>query len=623
MPLIIHAASQCDICFSTYAWDQPEQAPHVIPCGHTFCKECLTNITSITNRPPTCPLCRKGFKRDPVKLRRLHANGPPADELKHNDLLERLVLAWKLTDPDPELRAEIQQFLDGKDENQYRSLRSALEGTDTLRKLRFKYEKTKILMRTATQKVRANHTEDERNKEFEALLMRRYRDEVDHLHQQLAMVNSFFDDGPTKGKGKGKQRPNPLPTPPQDIFRLPEYQILNTQPSLPANAGTSNTQVYTSVLSKLSQAIQQAQSQYDPALGRQNVIVGGAQPESRVTIPPEQESHEGPNFQGAGRLIGYLRGDDGSFHHGYFNEQSQAGPSKHPNVLQTTESTTSLSSMSFGASSSLRPHQRSNTFPHVSFDTSNSSQPSTENSVPRTHPHTSVANSRAGGRTTTSQLVTGSTRSGSSIAEPSEQPQLSQGASQQHNARAHGTTARRRNFNTGMRVLLEEHPAPLAPDNISIVSWGTSAHSDGSSLRSMNLLSSFFAGSPGAPGSYVVPVGDPSAFLPLRNPVREEEGGVLSPLDVEWIPQTRPAPRGRHRRLSSAPNLPSASRATVRPTSEEGLGRRGLVDETEEEHDNALGLVDLRRREDSPFIAQPTPMVPAAHFLRSFSHQGA
>ncbi len=39
MPLIIHAASQCDICFSAYAWDEPDQAPHVIPCGHTFCKE--------------------------------------------------------------------------------------------------------------------------------------------------------------------------------------------------------------------------------------------------------------------------------------------------------------------------------------------------------------------------------------------------------------------------------------------------------------------------------------------------------------------------------------------------------------------------------------------------------
>ncbi|KAK0443120.1 uncharacterized protein EV420DRAFT_1278109 [Desarmillaria tabescens] len=118
MPLIIHAASQCDICFSTYAWDEPDQAPHVIPCGHTFCKDCLTNITSIADRPPTCPLCRKGFKRDPVKFRRLHANGPPADEMKHNDLLQRLVLAWKLTEPDPELGAEIQQFLEGKDEDQ-------------------------------------------------------------------------------------------------------------------------------------------------------------------------------------------------------------------------------------------------------------------------------------------------------------------------------------------------------------------------------------------------------------------------------------------------------------------------------------------------------------------------
>ncbi len=460
--------------------------------------------------------------------------------------------------------------------------------------------------------------------------MRRYRDEVDHLRQQLAMVNSFFDDGSNKGKGKGKQRPNPLPTPPQDIFQLPEYQMLNTQPSLPPNAGTSRTQLHPPISSKLSQAIQQAQSQYDPTLGRQNVIVGGAQPESRITIPPESESQDGPSFQGAGRLTGYLRGDDGSFQRGYFTEQSlsQPGPSKHSNALQTTASTTSVPSTSSESASKSRPYQRSNTFPRVSFDTSaDTSQPSAEHPISRAHPPSSVTNSGAGGRATFSQQVSGSTesrtRAESRLPEAAQQPQSSQSGSQQRNVRAGGTTAQRRSFHTGLRMLLQEHPAPPATDAISIVSWGTSVISDGSSLRSMNLLSSFVAASPGAPESYVVPVGDPSAFLPLRNPAREEEGGALSPLDVEWIPQTRPAPRGRHRRLSSVPSLPPTSRATVRPTSAEGLGRRGLVNETEEEGDNALGLVDLRRREDSPFIAQPTPMVPAAHFLRSFSHHGA
>ncbi|KAK0488005.1 hypothetical protein EDD18DRAFT_1191772 [Armillaria luteobubalina] len=633
MPLIIHTASHCDICFSTYAWDEPDQAPHVIPCGHTFCKVCLANITSVDDRPPTCPLCRKGFKRDPVKIRRLHANGPPADEVKYTDLLERLVLAWKQTEPDSELGAEIQDFLGEQDENKYQPLRSALEGTDTLRKLRIKYEKTKVLMRTATQKVK----EEERNNDFEALLvaeneqllsyMRRYRDEVDHLRSQLAMVNSFFDDGTNKGKGKGKQRPNPLPTPPQDIFQLPEYQMLN-KPPLPANADTSRAQLHPPISSKLSQAIQQAQSQYDPALGRQNVIVGGAQPESRITIPPESESQDGPSFQGAGRLTGYLRGDDGSFQRGYFTEQSlsQPGPSKHTNALQTAATVSSTGSES--SSSKSRPHQRSNTYPRVNFDTSaGNSQPSSEHPNSRDHPRSSVTDSQAGVRATSSQQVSRSTdsrtRTESRQPEAAQQTQSSQGGPQQRNARAGGATARRRSFNTGLRALLQEHPAPPAMDTISIVSWGTSHLSDGSSLRSMNLLSSFVAGSPGAPESYVVPVGDPSAFLPLRNPAREEESGVLSPLDLEWIPQTRPAPRGRHRRLSSVPSLPPVSRAAARPTSAEGLGRRGLINETEEEGDNALGLVDLRRREDSPFIAQPTPMVPAAHFLRSFSHHGA
>ncbi len=40
---------ECPICFNVY------QDPHLTKCGHTFCKEC---ISEVINRQHLCPECR-------------------------------------------------------------------------------------------------------------------------------------------------------------------------------------------------------------------------------------------------------------------------------------------------------------------------------------------------------------------------------------------------------------------------------------------------------------------------------------------------------------------------------------------------------------------------------------
>ncbi|KAF8915668.1 hypothetical protein CPB85DRAFT_397385 [Mucidula mucida] len=60
MPLILSPESTCDICSRQYADDIV--VPHVVSCGHVFCKTCLTTHFSQDNAAnPQCPYCRKHF----------------------------------------------------------------------------------------------------------------------------------------------------------------------------------------------------------------------------------------------------------------------------------------------------------------------------------------------------------------------------------------------------------------------------------------------------------------------------------------------------------------------------------------------------------------------------------
>lgn len=61
--LVISKSSRCDVCLEYYGSDSNTH-PCVIPCGHTFCRRCISNLSSVT-----CPLCRQHY--DPRTPRRL------------------------------------------------------------------------------------------------------------------------------------------------------------------------------------------------------------------------------------------------------------------------------------------------------------------------------------------------------------------------------------------------------------------------------------------------------------------------------------------------------------------------------------------------------------------------
>jgi len=78
MPLTFTRDSTCDICFEPFAGaflgDSLDRPPHVITCGHIFCRSCLYNVPLDRNQFHTCPMCRKPYSLAQVK--RLHVDIP-------------------------------------------------------------------------------------------------------------------------------------------------------------------------------------------------------------------------------------------------------------------------------------------------------------------------------------------------------------------------------------------------------------------------------------------------------------------------------------------------------------------------------------------------------------------
>ena len=52
----LREAMSCDVCSDVY--EQVQRTPLVLPCGHTFCRACLTDIRKSGRFQ--CPTCRAG-----------------------------------------------------------------------------------------------------------------------------------------------------------------------------------------------------------------------------------------------------------------------------------------------------------------------------------------------------------------------------------------------------------------------------------------------------------------------------------------------------------------------------------------------------------------------------------
>ncbi|KAG6377882.1 hypothetical protein JVT61DRAFT_14668 [Boletus reticuloceps] len=74
--LIVGPNSTCDICMESYM--EVAGMPHVIPCGHIFCRGCLTRMqrASLQNLLRSkCPICRQQFSSRDIHQLRVDSGG--------------------------------------------------------------------------------------------------------------------------------------------------------------------------------------------------------------------------------------------------------------------------------------------------------------------------------------------------------------------------------------------------------------------------------------------------------------------------------------------------------------------------------------------------------------------
>ncbi|KAF8126357.1 hypothetical protein EV363DRAFT_1526745 [Boletus edulis] len=75
--LIVGPNSTCDICMESYM-EVPAGMPHVIPCGHIFCRGCLTRMRRASLQSTVrskCPICRQQFSPRDIHQLRVDSGG--------------------------------------------------------------------------------------------------------------------------------------------------------------------------------------------------------------------------------------------------------------------------------------------------------------------------------------------------------------------------------------------------------------------------------------------------------------------------------------------------------------------------------------------------------------------
>lgn len=79
---------ECPSCYENF--DEEARVPRNLPCGHTFCQECLLKVEQ--KRLSLCPLCRTPFQKN-LKAVKLPKNFIALElAMKHQDMMKKNAL---------------------------------------------------------------------------------------------------------------------------------------------------------------------------------------------------------------------------------------------------------------------------------------------------------------------------------------------------------------------------------------------------------------------------------------------------------------------------------------------------------------------------------------------------
>ncbi|KAJ8082658.1 hypothetical protein PM082_008514 [Marasmius tenuissimus] len=245
---IYHLSSACDVCLQSYREEEPaNKQPHVIPCCHIFCKECLEAILTTTTDGQgrgRCPLCRTLFARTGIK--KLHVDAPAVsnEEYANHGLLRMVLEAWDDAGEDlTALVTRVDNFLHEKEGNEFLSLRKVRQAVAERERMQEQLSENKTMIRTMKKKLKALETSrmDEavvsKVKEVSAQELESQlessRAEVHSLCEYIAQMEIEGRHAVHRSKGKSRANTtlepnlgastshNPLPRPPQPIYSYP------------------------------------------------------------------------------------------------------------------------------------------------------------------------------------------------------------------------------------------------------------------------------------------------------------------------------------------------------------------------------------------------------------------
>ncbi|KAF8622321.1 hypothetical protein AX15_007130 [Amanita polypyramis BW_CC] len=224
--LVLHPSSRCDVCLEPYTQDSSTRSPHVVPCGHVFCRTCLLAII-----PPNCPLCRKPYMPDRMKkliVDKLEDvdEQQQGDSRRESELLRRLVVCWDDTDERlVNLTREVDSWLEGRAEL-HPALRKARTALADYQKLKTRRERDKLTIKILKEREKMTSFERDQTQAVELSMSDRIR-ELETKLAETEVDRQILLTQIAKHKLK-----NPLPQPPE--IPVPLNQLTAT-PHIPSS----------------------------------------------------------------------------------------------------------------------------------------------------------------------------------------------------------------------------------------------------------------------------------------------------------------------------------------------------------------------------------------------------